>query len=317
MNRLSVLKQIQVIAALVEGVSINATVRMTGVSKHTVLNLLEDLGCACAEYHNRNVRNVKAKRVEVDEIWQFCYAKEKNVPADKQGKFGYGDVWTTTGIDADSKLIISYLVARRDAKAAHEFMQDLRSRISNRIQMTTDGHKVYVNAVEDAFGSEIDYAMLIKIYGAPLQEDSSTRYSPATCIDCKTAVITGDPDPAKICTSYVERQNLTMRMSMRRFTRLTNGFSKKVENHGHAVALHFMYYNYVRIHKTLRVTPAMEAGLADHPWTIEELCALMKPKKAASSRIAVEKEILLKALGQQQYVQPQNARSGHVSEKTT
>lgn len=269
---------------------------MTGVSKHTILNLLEDLGCACAEYHNRVVRNVKAKRVEVDEIWQFCYSKDKNVPKDKRGIFGYGDVWTTTGIDADTKLIISYLVARRDAKAAKIFMEDLQSRISSRIQMTTDGHKVYVNAVENAFGSEIDYAMLIKIYGAPLQEDSSTRYSPATCIDCKTAVISGDPDPAKICTSYIERQNLTMRMSMRRFTRLTNGFSKKVENHGHAVALHFMYYNFVRIHKTLRVTPAMEAGLANHPWTIEELCNLMTPKKQASR--ATENEMILKALGE-------------------
>jgi IS1 family transposase len=296
MNCLSAQRCVQVVAALVEGVSINSITRMTGVSKHTILNLLEDLGCACAEYHNRVVRNVKAKRVEVDEIWQFCYSKDKNVPKDKRGIFGYGDVWTTTGIDADTKLIISYLVARRDAKAAKMFMEDLQSRISSRIQMTTDGHKVYVNAVENAFGAAIDYAMLIKIYGTPLQEDSNTRYSPATCIDCKTAVISGDPDPAKICTSYIERQNLTMRMSMRRFTRLTNGFSKKVENHGHAVALHFMHYNFVRIHKTLRVTPAMEAGLASHPWTIEELCNLMATKKRVSSAAAIEKEMLLNAL---------------------
>jgi IS1 family transposase len=295
MNSLSMSKRKQVVSALVEGNSINSTSRMTGVAKHTILKLLEDLGCACAEYHNRTVRNLKVNRVEVDEIWQFCYAKEKNVPADKQGKFGYGDVWTTTGIDADTKLIISYLIGRRDAKTANAFMQDLKSRISNRVQMTTDGHKVYVNAVEDAFGAEIDYAMLIKIYGAPLQEDSSTRYSPATCIDCQVAVINGNPDPAKICTSYIERQNLTMRMSMRRFTRLTNGFSKKVENHGHAVALHFMYYNFCRIHKTLRVTPAMEAGLANHPWSIEELCGLLKPQSrvAASNR---EKTLILEAL---------------------
>jgi IS1 family transposase len=296
MNQLGTSKRVSVIAALVEGNSVNSTCRMTGASKHTVLKLLEDLGCACAEYHNRVVRNVKAKHVEVDEIWQFCYAKDKNVPKDKRGVFGYGDVWTTTGIDAQSKLIISYLVARRDAKSAKMFMEDLSSRISGRIQMTTDGHKVYVNAVENAFGSEIDYAMLIKIYGAPLQEDSSTRYSPATCIDCKTAVLSGAPDPAKICTSYVERQNLTMRMSMRRFTRLTNGFSKKVENHGHAVALHFMHYNFVRIHKTLRVTPAMEAGLANHPWTIEELCNLIPEK--IPSRKSAEKYMILKALGE-------------------
>lgn len=299
MNSLSQQKRAQVVAALVEGNSINSTSRMTGVCKQAILGLLEDLGCACAEYHNRHVRNVKAKRVEGDEIWQFCYSKEKNIPADKQGVFGYGDVWTTTGIDADTKLIISYLVARRDAKSALKFMEDLASRISGRIQMTTDGHKVYVNAVEDAFGSEIDYAMLIKVYGAPLQEDSSTRYSPATCIDCKTAVISGDPEPDKICTSYVERQNLTMRMSMRRFTRLTNGFSKKVENHGHAVAMHFMYYNFCRIHKTLRVTPAMEAGLTDHQWTIAELCGLLRPKKStlAAARKATERDMILKALG--------------------
>jgi IS1 family transposase len=300
MNTLSTAQQTQVVAALVEGNSVNSTSRMTGVCKQAILGLLEDLGCACAEYHNRHVCNVKAKRVEVDEIWQFCYAKDKNVPQDKRGIFGYGDVWTTTGIDADTKLIISYLVARRDAKAAKMFMEDLQSRISSHIQLTTDGHKVYVNAVENAFGSEIDYAMLIKIYGSPLQEDSSTRYSPATCIDCRTAVIAGDPDPEKICTSYVERQNLTMRMSMRRFTRLTNGFSKKVENHGHAVALHFMYYNFVRIHKTLRVTPAMEAGLASSPWTIRDLCSLIAPKKStlAASRKATERAMILKALGE-------------------
>src|SRR5947207_1954587 len=283
MNALSTAAKVQVVAALVEGNSVNSTSRMTGVTKKAILKLLEQLGCACAEYHNRNVRNVKSQRVEVDEIWQFCYAKEKNVPADKKGKFGYGDVWTTTGIDADSKLIISYLVARRDAKSAQKFMDDLASRISNRIQMTTDGHKVYVNAVENSFGANVDYAMLIKIYGAPLQEDASTRYSPATCIDCQTAVIAGDPDPDKICTSYVERQNLTMRMSMRRFTRLTNGFSKHVENHGNAVALHFMHYNFCRVHQTLRVTPAMEAGLTDTVWSLERLVGLLdRPNVAAA-----------------------------------
>ena len=298
MNTLSTAQQTQVVAALVEGVSVNSTSRMTGVTKRAILKLLQGLGCACAEYHNRHVLNVKSSRVEVDEIWQFCYAKEKNVPADKKGKFGYGDVWTTTGIDADTKLIISYLVARRDARSAQKFMDDLASRISNRIQLTTDGHRVYANAVENSFGCAVDYAMLVKIYGAPLQEDASTRYSPATCIDCRTVVISGDPDPDKICTSYIERQNLTMRMSMRRFTRLTNGFSKKVENHGHAVALHFMHYNFCRIHKSLRVTPAMEAGLSSHVWTIGELLALLAPKKIdqkAAKRTA-ENAMVLRAL---------------------
>ena len=298
MNCLSVSQRVQVVAALVEGNSVSSVSRMTGVTKKAILKLLEQLGCACAEYHNRHIRNLKVNRVEVDEIWQFCYAKEKNVPADKKGKFGYGDVWTTTGIDAESKLIISYLVARRDARSAQKFMDDLRSRIANRIQMTTDGHRVYVNAVENSFGSEVDYAMLIKVYGAPLQEDASTRYSPATCIDCQTAVISGNPDPEYISTSYVERQNLTMRMGMRRFTRLTNGFSKKVENHGHAVSLHFMHYNFCRVHKTLRVTPAMQAGLTDHVWSIAELIALVKPRKASqtAAKKAAENAMVLRAL---------------------
>lgn len=298
MKALSAAQKVQVVAGLVEGNSIASVSRMTGVTKKAILRLLEQLGCACAEYHNRTIRNLKVNRVEVDEIWQFCYAKEKNVPADKKGKFGYGDVWTTTGIDAQTKLIISYLVARRDARSAQKFMDDLRSRIVNHIQMTTDGHKVYVNAVENAFGGDVDYAMLIKIYGAPLQEDASTRYSPATCIDCQTAVISGNPDPDYISTSYVERQNLTMRMGMRRFTRLTNGFSKKVENHGHAVALHFMHYNFCRVHKTLRVTPAMEAGIADHVWSIAELIALVKPRKVnqTAAKKAAENAMVLKAL---------------------
>jgi IS1 family transposase len=274
MNRLKTDKRTQVIAALVEGVSINATCRLTGVAKHTVLNLLRDLGCACAEYHNAAVRNLKVKRVQCDEIWAFCYAKDKNVPADKRGKFGFGDVWTWTGIDADSKLVISYLLGNRGAGAAHAFMQDMASRISTKIQLTTDGHRVYADAVEGAFGGDIDYAMLVKIYGMP-SEFPESRYSPATCIGCRTGVLSGTPDPKHISTSYVERQNLSMRMGMRRFTRLTNGFSKKVENHGHAVALYFMHYNFVRVHKTLRVTPAMEAGLTDHVWTLEELIAIL------------------------------------------
>jgi IS1 family transposase len=268
MNKLNRTKQAQVIAALVEGTSINATVRMTGVAKHTILKLLADLGPACSEYQDRTFRNLKCKRIQCDEIWQFCYAKEKNVPADKKGQFGFGDVWTWVAIDADTKLIPSFMLGNRDARTANAFIDDLASRLSNRIQLTTDGLKVYFEAVEGAFGSAIDYAMLIKVYGASQEE---TRYSPAECIDCQTKVITGKPVAQHISTSFIERQNLTMRMGMRRFTRLTNGFSKKIENHAYAVAIHFMHYNFCRVHKTLRVTPAMEAGIADHVWTIEEM----------------------------------------------
>ncbi len=273
MNRLSISRQTQVIAALAEGVSINATCRMTGVAKHTVLKLLKDLGCACAEYHNQAVRNLKVRRVQCDEIWAFVYAKQKNVTKEQMEK-GAGDCWTWTAIDADSKLIISYALGDRGAATAHLFMQDLASRISSKVQLTTDGHRVYADAVEDAFGGDIDYAMLVKVYGAA-SDSPESRYSPATCIGCRTGVLSGDPDPNHISTSYVERQNLSMRMGMRRFTRLTNGFSKKLENHGHAVALYFMHYNFCRVHKTLRVTPAMEAGLTDHVWTLEELIALL------------------------------------------
>jgi IS1 family transposase len=273
MNRLKTDKRTQVISALVEGVSINAITRMTGVAKHTVLNLLRDLGCACAEYHNAAVRNLKVRRVQRDEIWSFVYAKQKNVTEEQMNK-GAGDCWTWTAIDADTKLIISYALGDRGIGTAKFFMEDLASRISSRVQLTTDGHRVYVDAVENAFGADIDYSMLVKIYGMPDNLHES-RYSPATCIGCRTATISGNPDQKHISTSFVERQNLTMRMGMRRFTRLTNGFSKKVENHGHAVALHFMHYNFCRIYKTLRVTPAMEAGLTDHVWTVEELISLL------------------------------------------
>lgn len=273
MNRLATDKRTAVIAALVEGTSINATCRITGVAKHTVLKLLKDLGCAAAEYHNAHVRNLKVRRVQCDEIWAFVYAKQKNVTREQMEK-GYGDVWTWTAIDSDTKLIISYTLGHRGAEVANEFMQDVASRISNRIQLTTDGHRVYADAVEGAFGADIDYAMLVKIYGAS-NDNPEARYSPATCIGCRTGVLSGRPDPQHISTSYVERQNLSMRMGMRRFTRLTNGFSKKLENHGHAVALYFMHYNFCRVHKTLRVTPAMEAGLTDHIWDLEELLALI------------------------------------------
>jgi len=268
MNRLNRTKQAQVIAALVEGNSINSTVRMTGVHKTTILKLLASVGIASADYQDRTLRNLKCKRVQCDEVWQFCYAKEKNVPAEKKGKFGFGDVWTWVAIDADTKLIPSWTLGNRDARTAKILIEDLASRLAHRIQLTTDGHKAYLEAVEGAFGCDIDYAMLIKTYESTQEE---TRYSPADCTSCERKPMMGHPDPEHISTSYIERQNLTMRMTMRRFTRLTNAFSKKVENHAYSVALYTMHYNFCRIHKSLRVTPAMEAGITDHVWTIEEM----------------------------------------------
>ena len=290
MNRLSTTKRTQVIAALIEGNSINATCRMLGVGKHTVLRLLEDAGCACAVFHHENVRNLRVSRAQCDEVWSFIYAKQKNVTEEQMAE-GAGDCWTWTCIDADTKLIISYMLGDRGASTARDFMGDVASRITNRIQLTTDGHRVYAEAVEQAFGSEIDYAMLVKIYGA--SNESESRYSPATCIGCRTGVLAGNPDPKHISTSYVERQNLSMRMGMRRFTRLTNGFSKKFENHAHQVALYFFHYNFCRVHTTLRVTPAMEAGLTDHVWTLAEMCSLL-PERKPNAR--VDKELVLKAL---------------------
>jgi IS1 family transposase len=269
MNRLATDRRVREVSALVEGTSINATCRMTGVAKHTVLKLLEEMGCACAAYHNDHVRNLKVRRVQADEIWSFVYGKDKNLTLE-QVQSGLGSIWTRKAIDADTKLVISYTIGDRGADTAKAFIQDVASRISNRIQLTTDGHRVYAEAVEDAFGSEIDYAMLVKIYGAS-SDSPESRYSPATCIGCRTGVLAGNPNPDYISTSFVERSNLSMRMGMRRFTRLTNGFSKKVENHGHMVALYLMHFNFCRVHRTLRVTSAMEAGLADHVWSLEEL----------------------------------------------
>jgi IS1 family transposase len=272
MNRLPIEKRVQILGLLVEGNSLRATTRLTGVSINTVSKLLADLGCACAEYHEKHIRNVSARRIQCDEIWSFVGSKAKNTSLEKESQ-GCGDIWTWTAIDADSKLIISYLLGDRGAVTAHAFMQDLSQRLSNRVQLTTDGHRVYANAVEDLFGAEIDYAMLVKIYGAS-NDNPESRYSPATCIGCRTGVLSGNPDPKHISTSFVERQNLTMRMGMRRFTRLTNAFSKKLANHGHAVAIHFLLYNFARVHKSLRVTPAMEAGLTDHVWSLEEIASL-------------------------------------------
>lgn len=273
MNKLSTEKRSQVVAALVEGNSIRATCRMTGVAKGTVLKLLVDLGKACEAYQRRVLVNLKCRRIQCDEVWSFCYAKAKNVPQEKRGRFGYGDVYTWTAIDADTKLAVSWLVGERDAGYAAEFINDLASRLATRIQLTTDGWKPYLEAVEGAFGADIDYAQLVKLYGeAP---EGEKRYSPAQCLGARKEIINGFPDRRYISTSFVERQNLNMRLSMRRFTRLTNGFSKKIENLEAAVALHFMWYNFGRIHQTLRVTPAMEAGVTDHVWSVEEIVGLL------------------------------------------
>ena len=273
MNKLSTTDRVRVVAALVEGCSIRATVRMTGVAKNTVVKLLVDLGAACKAYHDEHVRNLATKRVQADEIWSFCHSKQKNVRPENFGKL-HGDVWTWTALDADSKLIINGIIGGRDARYGREFVADLASRLTDRIQLTSDGWQVYRDAVERAFGDEIDYAMLIKEYRNERVRDYA-RYSPAQCVGARPSPQIGNPDPAHINTSYAERQNLTMRMSMRRFTRLTNAFSKKIENHGHNIALHFMHYNFCRVHQTLRVTPAMEAGLTDHVWELEELVALI------------------------------------------
>jgi IS1 family transposase len=246
---------------------------MTGVAKGTVLKLLANLGAACETYQREHLRGINSKKIQCDEIWTFCYAKEKNVPASMRGQPGVGDVWTWTALDADSKLMVSWWIGDRNAGSATVFIDDLASRLASRVQLTSDGHKVYLEAIEGAFGSDVDYAMLVKLYGeAP---EAQKRYSAARCIDSKKVPATGNPSLDSVSTSFVERQNLTMRMSMRRFTRLTNVFSKKIENLEAAVSLHFMYYNFARIHQTLRVTPAMEAGIADHVWSIEEIIALL------------------------------------------
>lgn len=250
---------------------------MTGVAKNTVVKLLAEIGRACEEYQARTLRNLPCKRVQCDEIWSFVYAKQKNVPTNKHGQFGYGDVWTWTALCADTKLICTWKIGTRGASTAYALMYDLAARLKNRIQLTTDGHRAYADAVESAFGSEIDYAMLVKLYGN--DRESETRYSPPECIGCQRAALSGNPNPKHISTSYVERQNLTMRMQMRRFTRLTNAFSKKIDNLAAAVALHFMHYNFCRVHQTLRVTPAMEAGIADHVWSIEEIVGLLTPSQ--------------------------------------
>lgn len=280
MNRLDTADRVRILAAIVEGNSLRSVSRMTGFSVNTVMKFVADFGPVCEEYHDRHVRGVKAKRVQCDEIWAFCFAKDRNLPAHMRGQPGVGSVWTWTALDSDSKLMVSWMVGDRDAECAGRFMLDLSQRLDGRCQLTTDGHRVYERAVQDAFGWQVDYAMLVKVYGEP--RDTESRYSPCECLGTEIIRISGQPDKAHISTSHVERQNLTMRMGMRRFTRLTNGFSKKLSNHRAAVAIHFMHYNFARVHKTLRVTPAMEAGLASYVWELEELVGLMEAKEMAT-----------------------------------
>jgi len=279
MNRLSPEKRAQVIACLVEGNSIRATVRMTGVAKNTVTKLLVDLGTACSVHLDVTMRDLRCERVQVDELWAFVGAKQRNV-SDEKAAQGWGDVWTWVALDPDTKLVPTYRVGGRDPEEAIAFMRDVAARLRNRVQLTTDGHRPYLTAVPAAFGNKVDYAQLVKIYGS-VDRDRAARYSPGICIGAERHAIIGNPDKAHVSTSHVERQNLTMRMSMRRFTRLTNAFSKKVENLTAAVSLHFAYYNFCRVHQSLGgKTPAMAAGLADHPWNISELIGLLESAEA-------------------------------------
>jgi IS1 family transposase len=282
MNRLSTQKRRAVIAALVEGSSIRATCRMTGVAKNTVVKLLVDLGTVCSIHQDRVMRDLPCERIQCDEIWAFCYAKQATVPDKKRGEFGYGDVWTWVAMDADTKLVPTYRIGPRDVGEARALMDDLAKRLRHRIQLTTDGHHTYLRAVKGAFDDDIDYARLIKLYGQ--DPEAERRYSPPVCIGTDAHVVSGDPDPDHISTSYIERQNLTMRMSMRRFTRLTNAFSKKLENLTAAVSLHFFHYNFCRVHKTLKTTPAVAAGVTDHVWTLDELISLLVEAEATPTR---------------------------------
>jgi IS1 family transposase len=273
MNKLTTDERKQIVAALVEGNSLRAVTRMTGVHRTTVMKLLCDLGAACSEYQDKAFRNLGCKRIQCDEIWSFVGAKEKNCTIEMKAK-GAGDIWTWVALDPDSKLVPCWFIGQRHAGCAYHFLSDLQERLAHRVQLTTDGHGAYLRAVDQVFGTDIDYAQLQKIYGAA-PEGPQVRYSPAICMGAKRAVINGNPDFNHISTSYVERQNLTMRMSMRRFTRLTNGFSKKAANLEAAVALHYMHYNFCRIHQSLRVTPAMEANVSDHVWSLDELIQLL------------------------------------------
>jgi IS1 family transposase len=282
MNKLPLAKRVQILSMLCEGMSMRATARIADVSFNTVEKLLQDAGAACADYHDRTVRGVTSQRVQCDEIWSFVHAKQKNVPTAKAAPQGAGDIWTWTALDADHKMILSWKVGGRDSEYAMALMDDLRGRLANRVQLTTDGHRAYLDAVEEAFGADIDYGMLVKLYGEPPHSpEAARRYSPSDCVGARKDTITGSPDPKHISTSYTERHNLTMRMSMRRFTRLTNAFSKRVENHCHQLALYFVFYNFVRMHKTLRMTPAMSAGISERLWSVEDIVDLVDAREAA------------------------------------
>lgn len=284
MNRLKTEERARIVRALVEGNSLGATARMTGVARMTVEKLLRDLSIACSLYQDKRLRNLTCKRIRCNEIGSFVHAKQKNMFANKQGQFGYDDVWTWVAMDADTKLAVSWMIGDRRAATAFAFIDDLASRLAHRIQLRTDGPRVYLDAVESALGSGIDYSTLVKLYGSDREKEVTN--SPAECIGCREVVVTGGPDPNHVSTSYVERQNLLRRMSMRRFTRLTNAFSKKVENHAQSVALHFMYYNFVRVDQSFRVTPAMAAGIAERIWNVEDIVSLLSNNEATVKKLS-------------------------------
>ena len=284
MNKLSIEDKVRVVACLVEGNSLRSTVRMTGVHRTTIQKLLLQLGAACSEFQDKAFVKLPCKRIQCDEIWSYVGSKEKNTSASAKAK-GNGDCWTWTALCPDTKLIAGWFVGDRSAASAYHFLHDLAPRLANRIQLTSDGHRAYLEAVEDAFGADIDFAQLVKLYGNDNGNGvpAEVRYSPAQCMGARKTVISGNPDFRHVSTSHTERQNLTMRMSMRRFTRLTNAFSKKLENHEAAIALHFMYYNFARIHQSLRVTPAMAAGVSDHVWSLEEIVRLLDVSEKSCS----------------------------------
>jgi IS1 family transposase len=286
MNKLNAETRTQVVNCLLEGCSIRSTVRMTSVSKKAVMRLLVQVGAVCAKYQDRVFRNLKCRRLQVDELWAFCYCKQKNVTPEIAAKNpAAGDVWLWIAVDADSKLVPCWTLGQRDAYAANTFISDLASRLRNRVQLTTDGYRPYLEAVEGAFGADVDYSMLVKLYGHDPKDDEK-RYSPAQCIGTRVVPIIGDPDPKHISTSYAERQNWTARTNMRRYTRLSNGFSRKIENHAAAVALNYFAYNFIRIHSTLRVTPAMAAGVTNRLWDVADVVALLEAEERESERAA-------------------------------